>query len=38
MDHLLKEKKRLGDEFVKLKQELTKKLKEKKDWKMNPFS
>ncbi|KAK2379810.1 hypothetical protein QL285_067572 [Trifolium repens] len=30
LDHLLKEKKRLGDEFNKLKQELTEKLKEKK--------
>jgi hypothetical protein len=30
LDHLLKEKKRLGDEFNKRKQELTEKLKEKK--------
>jgi hypothetical protein len=30
VDHLLKEKKRLEDEFVKLKQDLTEKLKEKK--------
>ncbi|KAK2373577.1 hypothetical protein QL285_074607 [Trifolium repens] len=30
MDHLLKQKKRLEDEFVKLKQELAEKLKEKR--------